>query len=116
MPIPRKTFPSFGAMLVGGLFGQTTSWQTPAGKHPVSLSDALRAYVQGKGISFVSDTPGPWNQLRMCFGRGSEFWSIDVKVSPDRSKYKDVEELKDALYDAMVRKFNRKIRKLGWMT
>jgi hypothetical protein len=50
----------------------------------------------------------------MNFGRGSEFWLIDVKVSPNRSKYSDVEDLKDALYDAMVRKFNRKIKRLGW--
>jgi len=113
MPIPRKSFPAFGAMLVRGLFPQTVSWHTPE-KYPRSLSDALRAYVEGKGILFVSYTHGTWNQLRMCFGRGSEFWSIDVKVSPNRSKYSDVEDLKDALYDAMVRKFNRKIKRLGW--
>jgi hypothetical protein len=113
MPIPKKSFPAFGAMLVRGLLGQKVSWHTPE-KWPKSLSDALRAYVQGKGILFVSDTRGRWNQLRMCFGRGQAFYSIEVSVSPDRRKYGDVEVLKDALYDAMVRKFNRKIKRLGW--
>jgi hypothetical protein len=113
MPIPQKSFPAIGATLVRGLLGQRVSWYTPE-KYPRSLSDALRVYVEGKGILFVSYTHGTWNQLRMCFGRGSEFWSIDVKVSPDRSKYGDVEDLKDVLYDAMVKKFNRKIKWLGW--
>jgi hypothetical protein len=113
MPIPKRSFPALGAMLVRGLLGQKVSWHTPE-KYSRSLSDALRAYVEEKGISFVSYTHGAWNQIRMSFGRGQAFYSIEVSVSPDRRKYGDVEDLKDALYDAIVKKFNRKIRKLGW--
>lgn len=73
---------------------------------PVPLARSLEDYARSKGVFVGSVECFAWYCLRFVYGRGSEFFLLDVQIPADRSLYVDGEAVLDALYDEAVRRLD----------
>jgi hypothetical protein len=66
------------------------------------LEEALVRFVTSKGLTFGGMERRAWNEIRVVFGRGADFFFVDTAAAPDKTLYANVDALDDALYDATV--------------
>ena len=101
-----------GSILVGaGLGALAGSAANPT--TPLALDAAFAQFFAERQIAFGGMERLGWNRIRVVFGRGANFFYIDVAVPPDRSLFPNVDALEDALYDKAVLALNERMSALG---
>jgi hypothetical protein len=73
---------------------------------PFSLETELAKVIATRSLMFGGLERGKWNQVRIVFGRGADFFFVDVVVQPDKALYPTVDALENALYDVAVHKID----------
>lgn len=81
-------------------------------EHPVPLDRALEDYARSQGAYVGSVECLAWHHLHFIYGRGRDFFSLDVRIPPDRTLYADKEAVLDALYDEAVRRLDDRLSKI----
>lgn len=83
-------------------------------ERPVPLDRALADYARLKDVTVGVVNRGSWDTVTFIFGRGHNCHSLSVTINGNLHDYPNFVAVDDALYDAAVERFDRKLKDLGW--